>query len=225
MKASWWLKNAFDYKDHVASHINAPKIIIISGSNALFGIDSSIVEDETGFQVVNLAGNADLDITFLFIKLKEHMRKGDIVVMPLEFQYFQQEKINYWFANNMLAWGKDDYLDQIGFLELFLFITSVPKSRIYNGVLHQDGESPILEEQRAISNLEDLLNRKGTAWRGYSYLSLNRYGDMVSGEEVNKNMIRDSNKGFHYYGGWDLSERFFKYYKQIEQLVEDRGEY
>lgn len=223
VKASWWLKNAYDYKDHIASQTASPKIIVLSGSNALFGIDSTIVEDRTGYPVVNLAGNADLDISFLLVKLKEHTRSGDIVVMPLEFQYFQQSKINYWFANNMLAWGDDDYLKKLGILDLFLFITSVPKSRVYDGVLHQNGKRPILEANEAITNLNHVLSSQGPAWRGYSYLSLNQFGDMVSGENVSKQMLADGKKGIHYYGGWDISDRFFKYYKKIEQLVEDRN--
>jgi hypothetical protein len=146
------------------------------------------------------------------------MRKGDIIVMPLEFQYFQQAKISDWFANNMIAWGEDDYLKQLDFLSLLQFLISVPKSRVYEGILSLNRKKHILEEEAAIASLEELLNNKGVAWRGYSYTSLNRYGDMISGDRVNDRMIADSKKGFHYYGGWDISDRFFKYYKQIERL-------
>jgi len=223
VKAEWWLKNLYDYKDHIATQKKSPKIIIISGSNSLFGVDSSIIEDMTKFPVVNLAGHAGLDISFLYLKIKEHMKEGDVIVMPLEFGYFQRTKMTNWFTNNMLAWGKDDYLDQLGYLNLFEFVSSVPKSQIYNGILEYKGKKSILEEEKAIANIESLISKRDENWRGYKYTSLNRFGDMISGDGVTEDILSKSKKGFHYYGGWDISDRFFDYYKKITKIVEDRN--
>ncbi len=222
VKAEWWLKNIYDCKDHVASQTKSPKIIIISGSNALFGIDSSIIEARTNFPTLNLAGHVNLDISYLYIKLKEHMKIGDIVVMPLEIPYFQQLRISGWFANNMLAWGEDDYLSKLNPLDLAKFVISVPKSRIYEGILKSNQKGNVVEEQKAISHLEHILKTKGTAWRGYSYTSLNRFGDMISGNNLTEGMVANSRKGFHYYGGWEVSARFVNYYSKIEKLVAER---
>jgi hypothetical protein len=92
VKAEWWLKDVYSYKDHVAARMPSPKIIIISGSNGLFGMDSGIISTRTGYPVVNLAGHAALDLEFFYVKLKEHIGEGDIVVMPLEFAFLQRNR-------------------------------------------------------------------------------------------------------------------------------------
>lgn len=221
VKAEWWLKNVYDFKDHLASKTVSPKIIILSGSNALFGINSSIVSDRTGYPVVNLSGHAGLDLNFLYIKLKKHIRDGDIVVMPLEFGYYQQSKISDWFANNIMAWGKSHYLDQLDYFNLFEFITSVPKARIYEGVLNLSKKSPFLEKSKAVERLQSLLQNDAMAWRGYSYNSLNEHGDVISGDQTTKRILAMSKRGFHYYGGWDISPRFIKLFQKIQALVEN----
>ena len=60
--ADYWIDNAYKYKDHRAKSIQAKKIIIIGGSNALFGINSNIIEHVTGYPGVNLETHAGWDI-------------------------------------------------------------------------------------------------------------------------------------------------------------------
>lgn len=223
VKAEWWLKSVYDVKNHLAKQTKGPKILIIGGSNSLFGIDSSIIHKETGLPVVNLSGHAGLDISFHYHKLKQHLSDGDIVVMPLEFGYFQQKRVTDWFANNMLAWGQEDYLQLASPNELFQFLTAVPKSRIYNGLLNIGNKKPIAERKQVIARFKVLQGQEENGWRGYNYDSLNRYGDIVSGSQLTPRMKKMCKRGFHYYGGWEISPRFISYYKKIESLTRKRN--
>ncbi len=219
VKAEWWLKNVYDYKDFTVSKVNSPKIIIIGGSNALFGIDSSIIENETSYPVINLAGHGGLDLSFFYLKLEEHIGEGDIVVMPLEFGYFQLPRLSDWFVNNMIAWGKEDYIGRLEFYEFLSFIVSVPKTRVYEGILKKNRKSLYLSQEKAIAQTEKIINENREAWRGYSHLSLNQYGDFISGDSVAPEVLARSRKGYHYYWGWDLSDYFIKNYNKIESLI------
>lgn len=222
VKAEWWLKNVYDYKDNIANQSKSPKIIIISGSNSLFGVDSSIISKLTGYPVVNLAGHAGLDISFLFLKLEEHLRGGDIVVMPLESVYFERQKLTDWFTNNMLSWGKDDYLSKISTLSMLNFFTSVPSSNILLGLFNRNQPTPIVDDDEAISTVENLIKTEGVAWRGYTYLSLDQHGDIMSGEEVTEKVKKESKNGYSYYMKPGISDRFLTYYTKIEKLTKDR---
>ncbi len=219
VKAEWWVKNAYQYKDHIAVHTKSPKIIIISGSNSLFGMDSAIVEEITGYPVVNLSGHAALDISFFYLKLKEHLGEGDIVVMPLEDIYPEQSILSEWFVNNMLAWGGQDYLSKLGIVGMFKVITSVPKKRLIDGILEQKGTNPIVPNDKIIKEMDDLLLSKGAKWRGYNHTSLNRYGDMIPEEHATKAISKLSQKGVYYFQSADISDAFVASYRRIKKLV------
>lgn len=223
VEAEWWVKNMYAYKDHVASRTKSPKILIVSGSNSLFGLDSGIISDITAMPVVNLAGHAAMDLEFYYVKLKKYIGKGDIVAMPLEFAYLQRLKFSDWFVNNMLAWGEKDYLEELEPISYLRFLASVPKGRIYEGLLRRSESNSIIDASDVIDQVEKVLREEGTAWRGYTHLSLNEYGDIVSGDEITDLFRKSSKTGFFYYGGWDISDRFFRMFSKIQKLVEEHN--
>ncbi len=221
VEAEWWVKNLYSYKDHVAARTESPKILIVSGSNSLFGLDSGILSDRTGMPVVNLTGHAAMDMEFYYVKLRKHMGTGDIVVMPLEFVYLQRLKVSDWFVNNMLAWGEEDYLQELDLISFLKFLVAVPKARVYEGLLHVRGTNPILSSAEVIEEVERTLSEEGAGWRGYTHRSLNGHGDIVSGDEITELFRKSSEKGFFYYGGWEISDRFSRMFSKIEKLVDD----
>jgi len=219
VKAEWWLKNLYDYKGYIAEKTKSPKIIIIAGSNALFGINSKIIEKSTKYKVINLAAHAELSIDFLYQKIKDTMGKGDIIVMPLEGNYYIRNKVSESFVNNMLAWGWEDYLSKLGISNLLKFIVSIPKERIYEGILNQNGINPALPKNEVIKSLNKLLAAKGEMFRGYSYKSLNRYGDFNSVKSPTQSLLKLKEKGLYYMHDGKICDRFISAYKKIIRLI------
>src|SRR5690349_143143 len=84
-RAEHWLKSVYFAKEQHSEQILGPKILIIGGSNALFGFDSEILEKLLGEPVVNLAGHAGLALNFHANMALKHAKTGDTVIMPLEF--------------------------------------------------------------------------------------------------------------------------------------------
>jgi hypothetical protein len=64
-----------------------PKIIFGGGSGTLYGVRAKDVQRAFGVPAVNMAVNAVLEIDYILYRLKRVLGKGDIVVLPLEYEH------------------------------------------------------------------------------------------------------------------------------------------
>ncbi|MET0744173.1 MAG: hypothetical protein ABWY78_12445, partial [Microvirga sp.] len=60
------------------------RLIVVAGSNGLFGISAADLGKATGRTVFNAATHASLGYPFIDVNLLSLARRGDIVLMPLE---------------------------------------------------------------------------------------------------------------------------------------------
>lgn len=218
-KAEWWVHNTYLYKDYRSENIKQKKIIIISGSNALFGIDSEIIEKITHYPVANLATHGSLDIDFFYYKIKQQMNKGDIVVIPLEFQYYKRPDIlSDWFTKNMMAWGKA-YLNQLDLFDLFNFINIAEPADIFEGVKEKlkgkGSKKKNLSRKEVLEQLNILWSDSAPKWRGYKYTSLNHFGDI----NVNQPVTFTKEAGYGLIKDIRIPSSFISVYKKIDELV------
>jgi len=227
-KSEWWVREIYQYKEYIASNIKQPKIIIASGSNSLFGINSGLLEKVTGYPVANLAVHGALDIDFLYYKLLDHVNEGDIVVMPIEFGMYVRDFDNEWFSNNMISWGYDDFLEKLPVKDKFMFVIQVPKERVVQGIANKyliNGLEavPSLSDTQVVANLETVL-RSGNrgAWMGYNFKSLNKYGDMNINQGPTQAILDRHKKGI-YFVNFAVKEHFFSVFQKISKLVEKRN--
>ena len=223
LKAGYWIQHINQYKNYRADSIKRKKIIIIAGSNALFGVNSAIIEKKTGYPVANMASNAGLDLSFLYYQVKNTIRTGDIVVMPLEFDYYTSQNNNYSkdFSNGMMIWGID-YLKNLSNIDLAKFIRDAEPVRILEGVIAQyesnSTNKNILSQQEVLGSLKKLWKKKEIKWRGYSYKSLNKYGEWSVDEPVqymkDSEYLKDTDK---------ISHKFVQLYNKIKKLAKDKN--
>lgn len=75
--------------NHLISE-DSPKIILIGGSNLAFGIDSSILEEKSGYKVVNLGLHAGMGHKFNTEISKANVKEGDIVVLAYEYNWLEE---------------------------------------------------------------------------------------------------------------------------------------
>ena len=66
----------------------SPKVIIIGGSNATFGIDSERMEQVLCRPVVNMTIGAGLGFQFMCNELNGHIGPGDLIIATLEFSAY-----------------------------------------------------------------------------------------------------------------------------------------
>lgn len=218
------VKRLYFYTDWLASEVVGRKIIIAAGSNGLFGIDSGILKNQTGLDVVNVSMHASLSLDFLYHKIDVLMHDGDVLVMPLEWQYYYREKKTGWEISNVMAWGWDDYLSRLSFVDLLHFISLVPKRRLLDGLFSRREPAPVLDASRTIREINDLLLAEGAAWRGYSHRSVNERGQILVAQGVLKHVRKAAEKGLDYLPDGKIpTEYFYRGFEKIKGLVERRG--
>lgn len=69
---------------------NVPKIIIVGGSNAAFGMDQKMLEEATGYKVVNLGLHAGFNQLFHSELSKANINQGDIVLLAYEYSWIDE---------------------------------------------------------------------------------------------------------------------------------------
>jgi hypothetical protein len=106
-KMSQWVYDVYEKKSKIANNIKEKKIIIVSGSNALFGIDSKMLGDAFKIPVVNFGVNAGVLLPYTLYKAKEVIKDGDIVLLPLEYPMYSyngmpnEQMIDFIFSRDM----------------------------------------------------------------------------------------------------------------------------
>lgn len=70
--------------------LSSPKVIVIGGSNAAFGLDSERLEEALCMPVVNMAIHAGLGVEYMVNEVKGSIGKGDIVIASFEFALYSK---------------------------------------------------------------------------------------------------------------------------------------
>ena len=90
-RMSQWISDAYLKKMQIARKIEGKKIVIVAGSNALFGIDSGMLSKAFHMPVVNDAVNAGIELPCTLFMAQKVIRPGDIVLLPLEYPMYSYE--------------------------------------------------------------------------------------------------------------------------------------
>ncbi|TAF55948.1 MAG: hypothetical protein EAZ61_03755, partial [Oscillatoriales cyanobacterium] len=107
-----------------------PKLVLISGSNAHYGIRCATIVERTGLYCVNGGIHAGIGIDYLLDRARDWLRPGDIALLPLEFNHYTDRGIpSKFFIHYVLRYDRD-YILQRPPLEQLRFWFGLPISRI-----------------------------------------------------------------------------------------------
>ena len=76
---------AFEDKIELLENHDEPHLIIVGGSNIIFGIDSEILEEEIGLPTINAGLHAGLGLQFFLDIAEEYARPGDVIILVPEY--------------------------------------------------------------------------------------------------------------------------------------------
>lgn len=99
-----WVRQAYSFKNAQAQALTEPKLVVVAGSNALFGIDSGMLEAAYGRPVVNQGVNAGLGLPYILEQGQRVLKAGDVALLPLEYPLFNYDfetngvMVDYYFA-------------------------------------------------------------------------------------------------------------------------------
>ncbi|MDD2357134.1 MAG: hypothetical protein PHX13_04415 [Thiovulaceae bacterium] len=136
-KTSQWVYDAYEKKYQIAQNISKKKIVIVAGSNALFGVNSKMIEDAFGMPVVNYGVNAGIELPLTLELAKRVINPGDIVISPLEYPMYSStgspgvQMIDYVLAREpQLFW-------KLTFYEELYIVWHVDLKRIWDGYFNK----------------------------------------------------------------------------------------
>ncbi|MDJ0661024.1 MAG: hypothetical protein QNJ42_16270 [Crocosphaera sp.] len=174
-----WLNLTLTHKEKTASNVlpNQRKILIVSGSNALFGLSAKQISETTGIKAINLASHAGLGGEYILNRSEKFINKGDIILLPLEYPLYSSPGISYDFneymvlSKFMISYDSKSLwkISPISFLTFVLENAfSWPNYSEYQNYFRGHLSRKVIEER---------LQQQRILYGCYSGLTLNEYGD------------------------------------------------
>ncbi len=77
-------------KEKRLAEVPSPRLIFVGGSNLTLGLDSKKISDSIHLPVVNMSLHAGLGVAFALNEVKEQLKKGDKVVLSIEYGLTQK---------------------------------------------------------------------------------------------------------------------------------------
>lgn len=161
-QTSQWVFDVYEKKKAYAQSIDDRKIVILSGSNALFGINSSMLEEAFGIKVVNYGVNAGVLLPYMLFKSKEVIKPKDVVILPLEYHVYTYDGIpNAQMIDTIFSHGMD-FFYTLTPKEQFLMMWNITLERIVAGY-EAKGGTPISSGLYGAHNIDARGDQIGTA--------------------------------------------------------------
>lgn len=221
-KAEHWLKNVHEIKTYRAKTIESPKLIISSGSNSLFGINSKILSKETGLPVVNVAGHAGMTFNFHAYQAARNAQAGDVIIMPLEYSYYlKTNTLSDQQVQNMESWGHE-YLKSLSVKEKLNYLRHSKLSGII-GRIATDTPLPVEDTRIALNSNNQLADKDIISWVGYSYKSMNFYGDIIPDSPPTASVTSSAENGGKYLLNPVPSRQFIEDARALSETLERKG--
>ncbi len=139
---SRWVFDAYQLKLQAAEQITAPKVLVVAGSNAMFGIDSKLLSEYWQRPTINLAVNAGLGLDYILAQAQKVARRGDVLILPLEYAlYLDNGEANSQIIDYVI--GRDRiYWNSLTVYQRTQFVIGMAPERWIQG-LHKQADPPI----------------------------------------------------------------------------------
>jgi hypothetical protein len=182
-------------KDSLLANVDSPRMIFIGGSNISIGLNSQTIKDSLNVNPINTGISEGIGLKFMFDNAAQHVKKGDIIIAPLEYSHLVCE---YNYCNGSLLRLITDvnkkYLHLLSFRQVLILLRLVPRY--------------------FVSKLDP---RAYFVDHPYSTGSYNRYGDEYSHWNMeNRAFVPCSRLD-------DFNPQIIEKIKDFEKIVEEKG--
>lgn len=204
--SSQWIADAYAHKTEIAQKIQGQKIVIVAGSASLFGLDSKIFEKTFGIPTVNFGVNAGLLLPYVLLKSKTVLKKGDIVIMPLEYHFYTYDGTPNVQMIDQIFSRDPHFFWKLSLFEELKMLWYISPKRIWEGF--QANGTP------------------KTMMGPYGYANLDEYGDQThtskeeaaqwiyDWENLKKELPRTYAKEAHHTRGWEWLSTYVMWAKK-----------
>ncbi len=114
----------FDHSKFLLEAVVGPRIVVDGGSSSMFGIAPDMIEQEFRIPVVVAADNASIPLTMKVHRILQYARRGDIIILPLEWVYYTRSQM----PSDFIDKTPDEYASYYGSLPLLARLQFVVRS-------------------------------------------------------------------------------------------------
>jgi len=134
-QTSRWIYELDTVKASYAHSIKTPKILLVSGSNTLYGISCQMIQEETGVPCINTALTQELGLDYILTHARNFAKAGDTIIMPLEYQlYISDGKPSDLLIDYVFAYAPD-YLKTTNLLSKIRLVGGISFERLTQGIV------------------------------------------------------------------------------------------
>ena len=87
-QSSSWALSLIQKKEALAAVIPGPRLLLVGGSGATFGLNAQVIEEQTGYRTVNMGSHAGLGLDYILYRAQKTARPGDTVLLILEYELY-----------------------------------------------------------------------------------------------------------------------------------------
>lgn len=213
------LELTYIIKNNRLVSLESPRLIIISGSNSLFGINSEVLHEKTGFNIVNLGSHAGISLEFHVHNVVKHLKRGDVVLMPLEYEYYFRSSLSSSFeAQNYHSWGSE-FLKDLNYIDKVLFFFKT-KPEIYLKKFFYNYQKIDVVGFLSKRKLDTSVYK---SWKGYNSASINNFGDILSDVGPTSGFLDYKKNGIPYLSKYSLSDIKIDSIVEAKKIIEKSG--
>jgi len=164
-ESSRWVYEIYTIKSNIAKKIKEPKLVVVAGSNALFGISCKMIYEETGVNCVNGGTHAGVGIDYMLSRARDWVKPGDLVLLPLEYYHYKHDGKPRTREIDLVFSRDPSYLNSVNSIAKFYFFSGISFDRLQRGISAKFTPNP--------------------PWKSfYDAKNLNEYGDETSNLEA-----------------------------------------
>jgi len=198
-QSSKWLYEAYELKETSAEKITGNKIVIVSGSNSLFGFNSKKLENHWNIPVTNNAVHAGLGLQYILNKSQKVLNRGDIVILPIEYDFYQSDgKPSGTYSDYILS--RDVmYFQNLSLIDKFMVISRLSVNRLHKGLIfHFNNKLPPTKGVYGVQNINsygDQINIEVEKMTKREFTVLNTLSPgLISTPEISSDFIQTMDK-------------------------------
>ncbi|MEM1369988.1 MAG: hypothetical protein AAGG02_18685 [Cyanobacteria bacterium P01_H01_bin.15] len=104
---SQWIGDIYAKKTEIAKELGSPKLVIVAGSNGLFGFSCQQINAALDYSCLNGATQGGLSLSYLLWRAQQDfLAPGDTVLLPLEYElYILRSRLRPTFLD--FLWSRD----------------------------------------------------------------------------------------------------------------------
>jgi hypothetical protein len=102
-ESSRWTHAILQHKTRINAAAPAPRVLVMGGSNVLFGVRTRALSEETKLHFINLGAHAGLGRRYLLDHFRKALRPGDTGILCLEYQFYTESEVSEVLSDYILS--------------------------------------------------------------------------------------------------------------------------